>query len=328
MSTENPGRKPKDLATHEERRHAEVVVFIGALEDKKQPQTIVDLRNSLWPERKATDVTDYEFLYVLRTASRARMHLAPTRGIVSFTGKSPDNFSYQLNSKGVNLVLDQASRDGQVKSLRDVDWDNKKIAQTLGLSESQVKLSIARLIKTGVIERKRPDNKAMSSRNKTVQSLLSLGMDYAEVAEQLDISTYTVQKHVTRLLAAGEIEKRKPRRNKEKLKSTIEREKLIKSLKLQNISNKEIAERLGISINSVKSYIKRLIATGEWQPHSGVKGDNKSLSELRSRDEQVRKLRKQGLPNAEIASRLDISIAKVGSSVRRLMSARRLLRRK
>jgi len=79
-------------------------------------------------------------------------------------------------------------------------------------------------------------------------------------------------------------------------RSTQER---VKSLRNQGFTNREIAEELDISQNTVAAYASRYIKSGEVTPtKSAQKTDRK---------ERIKQLRDKGLKNAEIAAELGIS---------------------
>jgi len=195
--------------------------------------------------------------------------------------------------------------DFQVKRLIDEHKKNSEIASELRLTRSELSKSIARLIKSGQTESLKNKRRYGGAREKVKRYL-----DHHNIEFGIDIpvSQQKIAKHVgiTRervrqiLLQLKETQKIPPFGLKSRTNNTEGLDKCIRILKNQNLSNKDIAERLRLKNVEVQESISRI--------------RNSKDKEIEKITKQILDLRKnERLGSISIAVKLDVSPSFVGN---------------
>lgn len=152
--------------------------------------------------------------------------------------------------------------------------------------------------------------RAFPSVSERVKRLRNQGFDNNEIALRLRQSPDYVKQVASKLVKAGEI---KPQKRKTS-PQTIALDAQVQTLRGQDLTNSQIAQRLGVSEATVKLSASRLIQAGKLEPLPKRSGH----AVTGARDAQVLPLKRQGLSNREIAEKLGEPLGNIKASVHRL----------
>ncbi len=224
------------------------------------------------------------------------------RGIEILSGK---NYEKKINSMNSSRKSNHEIEERRKKVVRLYKEGKNKdeISKELGVSVSTIDKDIKYLIAKGLIEDQETKKKTIQDRREKVLVLYNQGNTLIKIAEELGVSINTVYKDVGFLRETGRI---KGKVNKREEKVNIRRERVAKLYK-EGKTEKEIAEILGISFNTVQKDITYLIKNGIIEPKITI------------RRKKVARLYEEGKNKVEISKELGVSVSTVNKDIKYLI---------
>ena len=220
-----------------------------------------------------------------------------------------------LRIKTVTVYLYQAKKIGQeirkqerktgkknkVVEMWNSGIDKKEIAEKLGITTKSVDVHLYRARKAGQEVRKNPVKRTRKAeKQEQVVEMWNSGIDKKEIAEKLGITTRSVDGRLYRARKTGQ-EVRKQEGKTGKKEQVVE-------MWNSGINKKEIAEKLGLRIDTVIVYLCQARKSGQELRKNPVKRTRKA-----GKQEQVVEMWNSGINQKEIAEKLGITIGTINT---------------
>ena len=219
----------------------------------------------------------------------------------------------ELKEEGKIKVISRKERKEKVLELFNEGAEIEEIAKRLDVAVVTINKYIKELIDEGKVQKRERKNIKKEERKKKTLELYNEGANIEEIAKRLNISDVTIYKYIKELGKEGKIQ----RRERKKIKKE---EKKKKTLELYNKGIKDIAERVGVSTETINTYIKELEGEGKVQRRKkNKKEENK---------EKTLELYNQGIHIEEIAKRLNMSHVTINKYIRELEKEGKVQKRK
>ena len=172
-----------------------------------------------------------------------------------------------ITINAVNKHLYKARKTGQEVRKQDQViemWnsgiDKKEIAEKLGITINGVNCHLYKATKAGQGLRKNPVKRGRKiEKQDQVVEMWNSGINKKEIAEKLEITINTVSTYLYQARKAGQ----ELRKNPVKRGRKIEKQDQVVEMWNSGIDKKEIAEKLGITINAVYYHLYRARKTGQ-----------------------------------------------------------------
>lgn len=153
----------------------------------------------------------------------------------------------------------------------------------------------------------------IKNRERAIQKLRAQGYPNATIADALSLSLMETNRIISRLLDEGKLAPR-PRGNVLSPQKLLERKKKIIELREKGCPRTEIADLLGLGINTVKECITDLVAEGKIKEVPTMRQEG-----MLERKKNIAALCEQGCSNGEIAQKLGLPYYIVGNMVHKLI---------
>lgn len=171
----------------------------------------------------------------------------------------------QLIRQALSRIRHQATqaRDAGIKELRDQGLGEKRIAEVTGIHLGTVGFILRRLTQAGTVERVRKVYRTTQEIDRLKERIVQLrsdprGLTNRQIAEMTGESLTGVINYTHRLIVEGRIGRRSSSGDERKKAIDLQ----IIALRRQNLTNQQIADQLGLTINQYNARIRALVASG------------------------------------------------------------------